>query len=368
MGIVNNLLNLVESGREGKNIGISTGMEKLDKILYGIQKKYLYTIGASSGVGKTSFSLELIYNVLKNRGEKKVSIMYYSFEMSNEVLMAKLLSRYIYDEFGKIVTFEDILSLSKTISEDDYKSIQQAIKWLESVESILTVYDKSLTPNGIYATLKDWLKLRGVFEPTGPHTEEYTEFDEEEYKIVLIDHVGLIAGTGSKKERIDLTADYLIYFRNKCSISGIFIQQLNRGLSSVARKTNGYELVGLEDFKDSSGTTDASEVVIALYSPFREKVAKCEGYPIKDVLRSRFILLQVIKNRYGNSGKNIGTCFFGEINMFRALPRPEEINDYEPYLTLVDSKSVIKGLDEGAKELYIDEVDASNVNEMIFKL
>jgi replicative DNA helicase len=50
MGI-QNLNDLVERGRLGKNIGISTGLAKLDKVLYGIQRKFIYTIGASSGVG-----------------------------------------------------------------------------------------------------------------------------------------------------------------------------------------------------------------------------------------------------------------------------------------------------------------------------
>jgi len=31
---------------------------------------------------------------------------------------------------------------------------------------------------------------------------------------------------------------------------------------------------------------------------------------------------------------NLGTSFYGEIGMFRELPRPEEIGDYEPYLSL----------------------------------
>lgn len=38
----------VQAGKKGKNIGISTGMPKLDKIIYGIQKNYLYTIGADT--------------------------------------------------------------------------------------------------------------------------------------------------------------------------------------------------------------------------------------------------------------------------------------------------------------------------------
>jgi len=50
MGI-KELNSLVERGKTGKNIGISTGMAKLDKVIYGIQRKFLYTIGASSGIG-----------------------------------------------------------------------------------------------------------------------------------------------------------------------------------------------------------------------------------------------------------------------------------------------------------------------------
>ena len=35
----------IKRGKLGKNIGISTGMPKLDSIIYGIQRKYLYTVG-----------------------------------------------------------------------------------------------------------------------------------------------------------------------------------------------------------------------------------------------------------------------------------------------------------------------------------
>ena len=100
------------------------------------------------------------------------------------------------------------------------------------------------------------------------------------------------------------------------------------------RKTNGYELLQLDDFKDTSGTTDGAEVVIALYYPFREKIARCEGYPIQNVLKKRFRLIQVMKNRYGIADISKGITFYGEIGMFREMPRPEEITDYEPYTSL----------------------------------
>lgn len=98
-----------------------------------------------------------------------------------------------------------------------------------------------------------------------------------------------------------------------------------------------YRIKSLYDnnvFKDTSGTTDASEVVIALYYPYREKIARCEGYPIQNILKKRFRLAQILKNRYGQADVNKGIVFYGEIGMFAELPKPEQIADYEPYLDL----------------------------------
>lgn len=324
----------VQKGREGKNIGVSTGLPKLDSVIFGIQKKCLYTIGADTGSGKTSFALDMfIYNLIKNAGENKISIICYSFEMSRESLYAKLMSLYIYDTFNVILTYKQILSLTETLSDEDFALIEAAKEWLESLDTILFIYDKALSPLAVYATLKGWLSLFGEFIQIDDHREEFHEKDDR-YKVAIWDHVGLFSGSDSKKVKIDTVADYAVYFRNKCDLTGIFIQQLNRNAKGMDRKTNGYELVQLDDFKDTSGTTDASEVVLALYFPYREKIARCEGYPIQNVLKKRFRLLQVLKNRYGDADTNIGLVFYGEIGLFKELPKPEEISDYAPYLSL----------------------------------
>ena len=285
--------------------------------------------------GKTSFALDIfVFNLLKNKKDRKVSILYYSFEMAAEVLYAKLLSRHIWEEYKEIVTYEDILSLTKPISKEHRNLVDKSISWINDVASCLTIYDKPLSPNGIYATCKEWLKRFGSFVEVSEHKENYIENNSEEYKIAIIDHVALISGQGTKKEKIDTTTDYFVYFRNKCGLSGIFIQQMNRNSKSMERKTSGYELYQLDDFKDTSGTTDASEVVIALYYPYREKIARCEGYPIQNILKKRFRLAMVLKNRYGQADVNKGVVFYGEVGMFSELPKPEEIVDYEEYLDL----------------------------------
>lgn len=332
---VRQLLANIKKGKEGKNIGIPTGIPKLDSMIYGIQRKTLYTIGADSGAGKTSFALDIfIYNLIKNKGERPVDILFYAFEMASDALYAKILSLHIWDTYHKIIPYKTILSLIEPISDEDYSYVLKSTEWLEELQKHLTIYDKALTPNGIYATCKNWLKEFGEFISIDEHREDYRQYDSNQYRVVLIDHVGLISGPETKKIKIDTVADYMIYFRNKCDITGVFIQQLNRNAKSMDRKTNGYELIGLEDFKDTSGTTDASEVVIALYFPYREKIARCENYPIQSVLKKRFRLCQILKGRYGEADVNIGLNFFGEVGLFRELPRPEEIGDYAPYLQL----------------------------------
>ena len=45
------LMDMIESGREGKNMGLSTGIKKLDDLIYGDQRKWIYVVAADSGGG-----------------------------------------------------------------------------------------------------------------------------------------------------------------------------------------------------------------------------------------------------------------------------------------------------------------------------
>lgn len=84
---------------------------------------------------------------------------------------------------------------------------------------------------------------------------------------------------------------------------------------------------------DSSGPTQAAESVVALYHPFREKRTRCEGYDIRQ-LKDRARLLITLKNRFGVADKIFMTSFFGEIGLWRELPLPQDIDDYEKYVRL----------------------------------
>lgn len=45
---VSSLVASIDRGRYGKNIGISLGLDNIDEIVYGLQKKQLYVVGADT--------------------------------------------------------------------------------------------------------------------------------------------------------------------------------------------------------------------------------------------------------------------------------------------------------------------------------
>ena len=106
------LFNKIEEGRKGENIGLSTGLPKLDKIIGGIQPSRYYVCAAASSVGKTSLMLYIMYNLLKQETEEApIYLIYFSLEIGMDVLLAKLLALYCAEELGIYLTINDIFSL-----------------------------------------------------------------------------------------------------------------------------------------------------------------------------------------------------------------------------------------------------------------
>lgn len=78
------------------------------------------------------------------------------------------------------------------------------------------------------------------------------------------------------------------------------------------------------------GPTEDAETVISIYNPNREKLSTYHGYDIK-ILGGNFRMVTVLKSRYGDTDVEIGCNFFGHINYWKELPRPDEIYDISKY-------------------------------------
>lgn len=327
------LMEMIESGREGNNMGLSTGIKKLDDLIYGVQRKWIYVVGAASGGGKTTFSLySFVYQPLVQMlGNPKLKIIFFALEMSSEVLMAKLLSLHILYTYGIKVEYKEILSLGTKLTDEKYALIKDSAEWLAQVEQHLIIYDKPVNADGVNDFLIQYLNLNGSFVELSDTQITYKPNIENAYTIVLVDHVRLLQG--KPKEEIDKLCDYLVYLRNVASITAVLIQQINRDSQSMDRRKAGYYLIQQSDLADSSAPAQSAETILALFHPFREQLTTSCGYDITkmgDYCR----ILQCIKGRYGESDKAIGLSFYGSVGAFKQLPRPDQISDYEKYKTI----------------------------------
>lgn len=78
-----------EKYEQGKTIiGYSSGIDKLDKAIDGLQEGHFWTIGSWHGVGKTSFALNIIHEVLM----QNVPVSIISLEMGQVDITTKIMS------------------------------------------------------------------------------------------------------------------------------------------------------------------------------------------------------------------------------------------------------------------------------------
>lgn len=200
---------------------------------------------------KTSIALyAYIYKPLtQHLDDDLFKVVYFSLEMSADVLMAKLLSTHIFFTYGIEVGVKEILSRKKgyKLSDNVYNIIEECIPWLDKVEKHITIYDKNTNADTIYAiTMKE--------------LEKYGTFLEEDRRITykpdnpartilgVVDHVGLLTPRSrSLKEEIDLTSKYGVTLRNRTGMSWLFIQQANRDQGNIERFKQGKSAFTIND-------------------------------------------------------------------------------------------------------------------------
>ena len=91
---LDNFFETVKKNREG--LAIPTGFENLDAVLDGGLYPGLYTIGANSSIGKTTFLLQVADNIAQTGR----AVLYCTLEMSANELIAKSLSRLSFINAG----------------------------------------------------------------------------------------------------------------------------------------------------------------------------------------------------------------------------------------------------------------------------
>ena len=327
---------LVDEGREGHNIGLSTGSAKLDLYADGYLPGVSFLIGGASGTGKTTFTLyryvycPLVAYLRGECQERDPHWKMFSLEMTRSQVYAKLVSMYIFDNYGVELRFKQIFSRGKDciLSDEEYELLTKCKDFIKILDERLSFFEGSLNEATYLKEMNEELEKWGTFEdgryiPDNPHM----------ILGVVIDHMTLIKASNgrSKKEEIDAISRDSVQIRNNTKIvSPIMISQFNRNSNGQERMKQGLQDPSIEDYKDSGSLVEDSMVVIGLFSPHKYKLSTYKKYNIK-ILEQCFIGVFILKSRFGSSDLMIPTGFYGDCSHYADLPKPENIYDYEKY-------------------------------------
>jgi len=337
--ISKSVLGAVDAGRLGFNKGLPHGFDRLVEYIPDIQKSTYYLCGGESGVGKSAFAYNTFmlnpldyYLGVKDNMNIKVDVLLYSFELTKEKVLVKAVCRDIYKTHGILLDINYALSKGKyRISDEHYKLVKESADRLEQISDCVHIWDIPTNPTGVYKNIIDFASKNGsgIGDFTNGNTIlNYKPHHSNHYVIVIIDHISLsLKERGfNTKDIIDKLSEYLVLLRNKLGITPVVIQQLNRSMSSTDRFRLERVEPQLSDFKDSGNTIQDSDIVMALHSPHRYEMNTHRKYDITK-LKDRFRQLGILKNRDGESDKNLGMLFVGECGLFKELPRVEEVTD-----------------------------------------
>lgn len=325
----------VDRGRDGKNLGLSMGLPKLESYIDGYLPETSYLIGGMSGTGKSSFAIfTFIYKPLVdylngNLPSRDPYWCIFSLEMTPEQVYSKLISLYIYENFGEQISFKELFSRGKDcrLSDDRYDLVKACDDFLSVLDTRLIFYEGTLNAEKYKNFVMEVLGRFGQF-----NGDNYVQSNPDRIIGVMIDHLSLVRASAgrSKKEEMDLISSYSVQLRNKCRISPIHIMQFNRDAGNQERVKQGLQEPSYNDFKDSGTMVEDSHIVLGLHSPIKHKLSSYRKYNIKE-LGQNFIAAVLLKSRFGTSDIIDPMSFYGNISLYKELPKPDQINDYSIY-------------------------------------
>lgn len=258
--------------------GIPTGFKEFDQITNGLQNSDLILLAARPGVGKTSFSMNILVNAAVENG-KKCAI--FSLEMSREQLMQRAICSLAKVSMAK--------ALNGTMTPEEWNRIWTATKKLE--QSGLYIDDSSLTtPADVLAKCR---RLKA----------------KENIDLIMIDYIQLMSsGSGRKNENrqnevSDISRNLKIAAK-ELNVPIIVLSQLSRGVES----RQGDHRPLLSDLRDSGAIEQDADIVLFLYNPEKYNDVPQEDEP-------GTVELIIAKHRNGRTG-TVKLRWIGEYTTF----------------------------------------------------
>ena len=251
---------------------IPTGYKGIDKILDGGLYAGLYIIGAVTGVGKTSFVLQMADNI----AACGTDVLLFSLEMAATELVARSICRLTYEidkRRAKNIRQVTVADFQKKFSKEDVALIEKARSEYKKAADNLYIYE-GLGNIGAEQIIND---VREHIELTGRRP------------VVIVDYLQILAPYDvrySDKQNIDKDVLELKRLSRDSVIPVVAISSFNRDSYK-----GGESKTDLTSFKESGAIEYGSDVLLAMVKGTR---TADEGQPVN---------LKVMKNRNGEKDR-----------------------------------------------------------------
>ena len=228
---------------------------QLDQTIGAFQDGCLHYIGARTSMGKTTFVLNLVQNIMKN--EPDTPIGFFSLEMTKEVIVAKLLCMKACVPFSKYARM--------MFSEEEFQRICEAYKMMQGN---LIIDDGAMDISKLSAIARRLVNVEGV-------------------KIIFIDYLTCVKASqkfNTKHERVDQVSKGLLSLSKELKIPIVCLAQLNRALTNRPDKTPS-----LADFRESGSIEEDCDVAMLIHRPMYYDAQSTDPYTHVIVAKNRLI-------------------------------------------------------------------------------
>ena len=278
------LMNRIDRGMQGLNVGISTACPHIDKYTYGTHMGRYYLIGADSGVGKTTTAdfLYVINAWIKAKyANRKLQIIYYSWEISKEQKMLRWLSYFVYALYGESIPSDyiDGKISGLMLTDKHLRMVRYAMVYVEEIMKDIIFVEDPIHPTKMFHDFVDY------YEAIGKVIREKSQDPKKRGRIIgwqpndpmaitlaVCDHKALVQPEQGfdMKQTMDLWSKYIVILRNLFGLTYVGIKQFNTEMTSYHRmnkKGDGLIAPQRIDFGDSRYTFRDADVVFGLVKP-----------------------------------------------------------------------------------------------------
>jgi len=309
-------------------------------------------------------------------------IKYFSLEQSKEDKIKEVRSFLLFYKYGITISPDYVDSIySGKILDDKVERIiksDEFLQWFEDFENTVDYIDFTKNPFGIYKHIREYAHKVGYYvdkegnrmdmslprridskgyriteddrialETFNKSVGHYVQNNEDEYHIIIADHMRLLSVERDLDERRNLenfSSNYVMSMRDRWNFIPVLVAQQAAAQESVENAKADRLRPSADGIGIAKNIQQDCDTLIGLFSPARHRKLSWEGYDIAQ-LKDKHRELSIILNRRGNS-VTTQLYFNGAASYFKELPTTDLMtaNVYEKIKKDdVNTKNTFKG-------------------------